>query len=252
MSRIIRPSRLRTHHLLPLALCTALLAGFAGCATTNANYGLQSGAAKRIPAFKVVVVDPLDAELCELSTGGVAERRDDWTAEAAKNLTAALAAETHWQPAATQPATGDSAVREETTDVQALLRAINLNHMLRQMPGPAQLPAKPDAPLTYNTGPLPRHVAAYGSEAVLFVFVRNSYATAGRKTLAGFAVLAAAFTGVAIVPTMGSDLACAALVDSDGTVLWFNQSRGGADPRTPEGARELAKQLLSGLPKRTA
>lgn len=225
-----------------------LAAALSGC-NTPTSYRVRPDAATTMAGFKVVVVDPLDAELSELSTGGVAERRDDWTKQAADNIAAAIATERGWSVPATVATEHADAVRGESEEVQALLRAITLNQIMRGFSG---FPVRADAPLTYNTGALAQHTAALGSDAVLFVFVRNSYATAGRKGLMAFSFVAAAFTGVAIVPMMGSDLNSAALVARDGTVLWFNSSIGGADPRTPEGARELTKQLLAGLPKSAA
>lgn len=60
--------------------------------------------------------------------------------------------------------------------------------------------------------------------------------------------IGAALTGVAIIPPMGSTAMSAALVDRDGTVIWFNHALGGGDPRTPDGARALVRSLLAGLP----
>jgi hypothetical protein len=44
----------------------------------------------------------------------------------------------------------------------------------------------------------------------------------------------------------------AALVHRDGTVMWINHSLGGHDPRTPDGARALVRDLLKDLPGKTA
>jgi hypothetical protein len=89
------------------------------------------------------------------------------------------------------------------------------------------------------------------ADALLFVFVRDSYATAGRKALAVLGVLTAGFTGVAIIPQMGSTVASAALVERDGTVLWFNLNGAATgDLRQMPGATNTAKALLAGLPKK--
>ncbi len=233
---------------LPLTLLLIL----AGCATAPVTYRTHDGADRRVAELHAIVVAPLDAELAELSTGGVSEKRDDWTAQATANLTTALADETGWKTSTALTPEQRTALHSEVEDVQALLRAMTLNNLMVGGPRPAVISFPGGkGPLTYNTGPLKDHAAAIGSDAVLFVFVRDSYATAGRKSLLALSVLGAALTGVAIVPSMGVDVMSAALVEKDGTVLWLNIQIGGADPRTPEGARDVAKKLLAGLPKRT-
>jgi hypothetical protein len=61
-------------------------------------------------------------------------------------------------------------------------------------------------------------------------------------------VLAGAVTGVVVIPAGGSTLNSAALVERDGTVLWFNCAQGGGDLRTAEGAGNTTRTLLAGLP----
>ncbi len=246
-----RPARRAAKFAFWLPLALVLLC--AGC-VSNSNrrplsYRLHDGAGGRVVALHSVVVAPIDAELFELGIGGVSEKRDDWTTQATANLTAALAAQTGWKPSTDLTPEQRSALHDEVEDVQALLRAMTLNHLLNAGPGPVVSPfASAQAQLTYNTGPLKAHAAAVGCDGVLFVFVRDSYATAGRKSLMALSVLGAAFTGVVIVPTMGADLMSAALVEKDGTVLWFNVQLRGADPRTPDGARQVATRILDGLP----
>ncbi len=241
-----RPALRRSLLLWPLL---SLLV-FAGCATTPVLHRTHPSAAARATQLRTVVA-PLDAELSELTAGGLLEPRDDWTELAVQNLAAALAAETQWTPPVALTDEQLALVQAETEDVQALVRAFTLNHLMATFPvrGPFAIP---EGNLTYNTGPLTAHADALGEGAVLFVFVRNSYATAGRKALLAFSLIGAGLTGVAIIPAMGSDIVSAALVETDGTVLWFNVHAAGADPRTPEGARALAKQILVGLPRATA
>jgi len=234
----------------PALIVLSLLAVFSGCATAPVTYKTHVSAPARVPNLRAVVVAPLDAELSELTAGGVSEKREDWTVTATANLNAALAAETGWKPSTALTPEQLAKVQDETDDVQALLRAITLNHLVNTVPGRGvPFPTREQA-LTYNTDPLTAHTGLLGSDAVLFVFVRDSYATAGRKSLVALSVLSAALTGVYIVPAMGSDVMSAALVDGNGQVLWFNYQIGGADPRTPEGARTVAHALLTGLPAR--
>ena len=230
-----------------------VVAGFllGGCATAPVTQKVHASAAARMPALKQVVIAPIDAELAELTAGSVLEPRGEWTSAAAQHLTAALAQQTGYTaPAA--PALAGEDTRAELEEVQALLRAITLNRISTTVPGRGIPFPAADGPLSYHTDPLPREAQAWQADAVLFVFIRDSFASAGRKSLLALSLVGAAFTGVAVVPTMGSTAMSAALVDRDGTVLWFNHSLGGHDPRTPEGAQALVRDLLKGLPARPA
>jgi hypothetical protein len=233
------------HFPAPLFVLLAfVVALFSGCATTPVTYKVHDSAATRAPALRQVVIAPIDAELAELTAGGVLEPRAEWTETAAKNLSAAFSTETGFNAVApTEPAT-----RAELEEVQSLLRAITINRFSAVVPGGAPPFPAAAGPLNYNTGSLAQQARDHNADAILYLFIRDSYATAGRKSLIALSVLGAALTGVAIVPAMGSTAMSAALVDRDGTVLWFNHSLGGHDPRQPEGARALARQLLAGMP----
>ena len=82
--------------------------------------------------------------------------------------------------------------------------------------------------------------ARYG----LFVWVRDSYASAERKA----AMVLLALAGIGI--TGGAQIGYASLVDlQTGQVVWFNQlARGTGDLREDEPARETIQSLLTGLP----
>lgn len=221
----------------------------AGCATSRATFKVHPEATSRVARAGQVAVVPVDAELSELTAGGILEPRMEWTATARRNLIAALAAETGFTPAELASAPLEASAELEA--VQALLRALTVHRMSSAISGRNDPFAENNQTLSYHTGELQHLAAAIGTEAVLFVFIRDSFASAGRKSLIALSVVGAALTGVAIVPQMGSTSMSAALVARDGTVLWFNHSLGGHDPRTPEGARALVRDLLKGLPART-
>jgi hypothetical protein len=244
LSASVPPKKIGFGFLCSIAASAAALT-LGGCATKSATYELRDSAAVRVPTLQHVIIAPIDAELAQLSAGGMLEPREEWTTAAAKNISAALAAETGFEPVLA----ANADTQGELQDAQAQLRAITLSRLASIAPGRAPVFPAAAGPLTYNTGPLSQHVAALHADAVLFVFIRESYATAGRKSLVALSVVGAALTGVAIVPPMGSRVMSAALVDQDGKVLWFNHSLAGHDPREPEGARELVKQLLTGLPR---
>jgi hypothetical protein len=84
-----------------------------------------------------------------------------------------------------------------------------------------------------------------GSQYGLFVWVRDSYASAERKlAMVGLALLGVGLTG-------GAQVGYASLVDlSTGQIVWFNRlARGSGDLREAGEAVESIDALMTGFPK---
>jgi len=83
-----------------------------------------------------------------------------------------------------------------------------------------------------------------GADYALFVFMRDSYSSGGRKALmVGLALLGIGVSG-------GTQVGFASLVDlKTGNIVWFNRLISNiGDLRTPEPAHDAVKQLLHGQP----
>ena len=89
-----------------------------------------------------------------------------------------------------------------------------------------------------------------GADYALFVYVRDSYASAARQALIASSIIVGAFTGIVIVPTGGHQVGFASLVDlRDGDIMWFNfLSSASGDLRMEEPARKVIEKLLEGIP----
>ena len=197
----------------------------------------------QLPKAARVVVMPVDVELYSLSAGGVPEPRGDWTAAATLNMKRALALKVE-KLGLDAVALDEQAADEFAEQIglqAAVARSINLHH---GMGGTWRLPTKEGRldwsfddsmkPLQEKTG------ARYG----LFVWVRDSYASAERKA----AMVAMALLGVGL--SAGVQTGYASLVDLEsGRVLWFNRlQRGKGDLREAEPATESIDALLAGFP----
>jgi hypothetical protein len=190
-----------------------------------------------------VVLMPVDVELFSLSAGGVLEPKADWTAAAQRFMSEAVAQKkVSWKLDAvtlTEAQANDFA--EQVGLHAAVAGAISLHHFGGNV---WALPTKggqldwsfADAmkPLQDKTG------ARYG----LFLWVRDSYASAERKA----AMVMLALVGVGI--TGGFQVGYASLVDlQTGQVLWFNRLiRAAGDLREAAPARESIDLLLAGFP----
>lgn len=193
-----------------------------------------------------IVVMPLDVELFEVTAGGVREPHAQWTAAALKNMHAALEEQARdykvrlldYQPGRGTPE--DQAASLELLKLhRAVGEAVLLHHYLR----PAyELPTKGEK-LDWSLGPSVAAIArSQGGSYALFLFLRDSYAGAGRVAM----VVVGALLGVAVVPG-GAQVGYASVVDlKTGDIVWFNRlQRPTGDLRTPEAADETMKALVS-------
>jgi hypothetical protein len=194
----------------------------------------------------VIHVLPVDAELSELSFGGFATPRQDWTVAARNHLNASLRAVfAEREIAATfkdEHATDD----EEAAKLLRLHAAVGHSIMRHQYEGPGVLPTKANG-FDWTLGPSVRHlVPDGGADYLLAVHVRDSYSGPGRVVAQ---VLVAALFGVAMPG--GMQIGFASLVDlRTGEVVWFNRLfRDAGDLRTEAPARETVERLLAGMPK---
>jgi hypothetical protein len=216
---------------------------FALLGAAHANPKLAPGFQQLDKGTKLVLM-PVDAELYSLSAGGVAEPRADWTASALHHMTAALRNRAQKLGVDIHPMSeAEADEHSEPLSLHATVAdAIVLHHA---KDGAWPLPSK-NGQLDWSLGNALRdigriHSARYG----LFVWVRDSYASAQRKA----AMVAIAL--VAKIPiSAGTQVGYASLVDLEtGQVLWFNQlTRSSGDLREANAAAESVESLLFSLP----
>jgi hypothetical protein len=103
------------------------------------------------------------------------------------------------------------------------------------------LPSK-DGKFDWSLGPSVAAVSrAHDADYALFLFVRDSYATAGRVAV----IVVGALLGVGVQG--GTQVGFASVVDlRTGDIVWFNRLlRPQGDLRTPEAAAETVRALVS-------
>ncbi len=203
---------------------------------------LAPGFSARAPGSTLVVVPP-DLELFSISAGGVSEPRADWTEAAQRHFRAALAARRagFGVPPRDLSARDLDELGELNVLHGAVAEAIFVHHFLGDS---WRLPTKKGA-LDWSLGdavePLRRKS---GADYALFLWIRDSYASAERKA----AMVALALFGVGLGG--GSQVGYASLVDlRDGRVVWFNDLRRfSGDLREAGAAAETLEALLKGFP----
>jgi hypothetical protein len=227
--------------LLSVCCAVLLLVIVAGCVSHVQRQTPQLR--REAGAQPASVVMPLDVELSEMTAGGLAQPQAEWTDAAHSHMRAVLeehARARNLRLVFFDPARGSDEDRDDGLALVALHRAVGSSVLIHQYMG-RPLPSK-EGRFDWSLGPSAEAIArAQGADYALFLFVRDSYASAGR-----IAVIAVAALLGAGVPG-GSQVGFASLVDlRNGDIVWFNWlQRASGDLRTQQGASETVELLVS-------
>ena len=191
-------------------------------------------------AKRIVMIEP-DVQLMELDAGGIYETRADWTKAAQTFIGEDLRA--HFANRGVELV---NAERPTQRDIQLVkLHAVVAQEILAHIyDRDASLRTK-TSPRDWTLGPGTNEMRdRYGADYALFIFVRDSYATANRKTVEILGNLTGAKLDVA------TQSGFASLVDlKTGNIVWFNRvlSQFG-DLRTKEPAQRTVDALIKDMP----
>ncbi len=236
---------------IAIALVGAIL--IAGCATQNTsiNKSLSKQSDRPLPR-RILLAQP-DIRVHEISTGGVVEKVDEWSnkasGEAAKSLEA-LAQSTNMFELV--PSSKLSDAQRATLEQYGALYILVAGSANLAQRSPFAAWKKRAADFDYTLGPGLAGVADQEKlDAVVFVVGTDHISSAGRKAAMVVGVLAAAFTGVMIVPNSIPAFLTAGVVDMHtGDVLWFStETRGGSDDlRDPAVVKNVIDDLFKTYP----
>jgi hypothetical protein len=190
---------------------------------------------------RVVLVAP-DVELGELTAGELLEPRADWSDNASHAVEGQLASALAGRGIQVDA----MANLTDPHEVQlAKLHGIVGAEILKQQLGISKLPTKKTA-LDWTLGPGTNELrTAHHADYALFVYVRDSYSSGGRKAM----MVLGALAGVGV--SGGTQNAFASLVDlRTGNIVWFNEltSLAGQDLRDGSGAVAFTTDLLKDAP----
>lgn len=219
-----------------------------GCTQTKAFYKGES-TQRRTSEVGVLLMSP-DVELYELTAGGMLEPKAEWTAAGTVHVAAAVREELGAKRAKLflyQPPTDMPSKDYANSQLLKLHEAVGTAILSHKYIPRLELPNKKDK-FDWSLGDGVSVLREeYETEYALFIYLRDSYASAGRVT---FIVLATVLSLGRYVPRAGTQAGFASLIDlRSGDIVWFNRliSETG-DLRTPEPARKAVKELLADLP----
>jgi hypothetical protein len=222
-----------------------LIGLFSGCAQSAAL--LRDKSWQRAPGAVRVVVMPPDVQLSELTAGGLLEPKANWTEQGRQHVSTALERHLQTKGATIVPYQPPASSGEDEAADEQLVKlhdAVGSTILVHKYLPVFALPTKGDR-FDWTLGAGVKDLQARtGADYALFVFFRDSYASAGRVAL----IVGAAILGVGVPG--GQQVGFASLVDlRTGDVLWFNRLFNPAgDLRTPEPATTAVQNLLVQLP----
>ena len=225
----------------------SLALGLAACTQTK-SFVHDQVPARPAGGVEVLLLEP-DIELSEISVGGIAFPKADWTERGRSNVNAALAqimGQKNAQLIYYEPP-ADAPPEHPYNQILKLHEAVGgeiLNHKYSNNALLA-LPTKKDK-FDWTLGPEVQQLReVYAADYALFVYFRDSFASEGRMAM--MVVMGALFGAV---PAGGLQVGYASLIDLDtGDILWFNVlfSQIG-DLRDAASAAEATEDLLDQLP----
>lgn len=227
------------------ALVCFCIAVLAACETKSFYRSATLGEGK---GERSVVLMPIDIELGEKLAGGLVEPKAEWTDTGRQLMTEAIEHKLREQNARLIVANPGLVLDDPNNPELKLLKlheAIGTAIMIHKISGFAPLPSKSDK-FDWTLGPDAQLLKArYGSDYALFVWMRDSYASAGRAAAIAVGLL------LGVYVQGGTQVGFATLVDlKTGDVVWINRlARESGDLRKPEGARGTVALLLDEFPK---
>jgi hypothetical protein len=213
----------------------------ANCTTTSTKAILNDAKAPQASRTARVLLMPADIELSELTAAGIKEPKAAWTRSAQSHVRTALTRVLAEKNAKLVPA---GRLAHSDTQLIKLHGAVGRTILRHKYVAQLQLPTK-RGKFDWTLGRDVRKLRKrYNADYALFVLLRDSYSTGGRKALA---VMGAIF-GVGV--STGYQVGFASLVDlRSGEIVWFNRlfSNTG-DLRELEPAQVAVRNLLDKVP----
>ena len=215
-----------------------LFIALGGCTVTHEEKGVNASFDFTSKVKRVIIVDP-DVSLGELTAGGLFEARADWTADAKGFIVADVASTLAGK--SIEVVKADKAASDHENQIVKLHDVVGQMASLHTI---IRLPNKGDK-FDWTLGPGTNELRdQYGADYAIFIYVRDSYTSAGRAAM----MVGAAMLGIGIQG--GTQAAFVSLVDlRTGNIVWFNKlGSSNGDLRTDGPAKSVVNNLLEGIP----
>jgi hypothetical protein len=231
-------------------ICVLGLMFLVACTSTNVRRADSLAANAKIGVGKSVVILEADVGLSELLAGGVAEPRVAWTKAAEAHIDAAIQSDLQARSVTLVKRVVPEENLDQINQLETLIQTVGFSVVNYQLNPYGQLPTKKKG-FDWEIGPNAKIMQrAYGADYAILTFVRDSYASSGRKAVAVLGTIASIALGVGATVSTGQRLGYTMLVDlHTGKVVWVNfMASGTGDLRNAADAKKVVKDMLTGLP----
>jgi hypothetical protein len=196
---------------------------------------------------KIVLISP-KVEICELSAGGVKEKRDNWCSTGEQNVEKALQQAFKEKGVYLNSLKPNNKNRKDIEEINALYRAVAYsiyNHTFFYGQNPNLFPERIEN-FDYSIGSVENLLKRYNADGLLIVYASDEISTKGRKALQ----VIQAINPFGQMDEAGVTSMVIGLTDTSGAVLWFRTkaNSGGYDLRESESTQAFVRDLLSDYP----
>lgn len=240
--------------IVGLLLAIAVLAGCATTPDASLHQSIAGRPDQQMP--RRVLLLPADIRVHEISVGGVVEKVDDWTSRAGghamKSLQEIARSKNLFETKESPPLSEEE---KHALDQHLALYELVAGSADFSRAGPFAPWRERAKRFDYTLGPGLREFAERSDMDAAVIVIGSDYiSSAGRKATMALGILAAALTGVAVVPAGGISFVSVGVVDlRTGDLLWFATNRGQAkDLREEAQVQAVLDRLFKSYPGVTA
>ncbi len=226
----------------------AASAALAACATPSGpSVRLHPQYKERLGGARSIGVVPPKVVVFELDAGGVRQPKDDWSAAARTNVSAAVVNGLRGAGYDAKLLDPAADVKDDLEEVRLLYEAV-ASSIVYATYG-QKFPAKVQN-FDYSLGDVSKLLDRLGVDVLAIPYGSDEISSGGRKATQAVGIAAAILLGVGAVQRSGATFVNLAIVDRSGAVVWFNiRGAGGSyDLRDPASAQEMVGKLVQDLP----
>ena len=226
----------------------AASAALTACATSSEpGVRLHPQSRERLgTAHRIGVVQP-KVMMFELGAGGIRQPKDEWSATARANVSAAVVNSLRGVGYDARLLEPSPDLKDDLDQVRLLYEAVapSIVYATYSQKFPGKLEK-----FEYSLGDVSGLLDRLGVDVLAIPYGSDEISSGGRKATQAVGAVAAILLGVGAVGRSGVTVLNLAIVDRSGAVVWFNlRGAGGSyDLRKPDSAQEMVGRLVQDLP----
>ncbi len=202
----------------------------------------------RTKKMKTLAIVTPEIEICELSAGGVEEKRDDWCKQGRANVKKALKGILKEKGVRTKIIKKNKKNKKEIESINSLYRAVAYsiyNHTFYYGNNVNIFPERIKN-FDYSIGSVKKFLKKYKADGLMIVYGSDEISSRGRKALQ----VVQAINPFGQMSRKGVTAMIIGVTDSTGAILWIRTfySEGEYDLRKPESAFAYVKEVLEDYP----